>query len=60
MLSMGDLIMSKNKPKRLYEKEKMYVPKSEKLQLFLLQQHHNPASQNHPDYKAMFQKLQEN
>ena len=59
-LSMENLTISENKPKRLYMKGKIYVPKSKKLQLFLLQQYHNPASQSYLGYKAMFQKLQEN
>ena len=41
-------------------KEKMYMPENKKLQPFLLQQHHNLASQIHSSYKTMFQKLQEN
>ena len=53
-LSIRNLIISKNKPKRLYVKGKMYVPESEKLQLFLLQQHHNLANQSHSGYKAMY------
>ena len=38
----------------------MYVPENQELQLFLLEQHRNPASQGHPDYKAIFQKLEKN
>ena len=45
---------------RLYVKGKMYVPNEEKLRLFLLQQHHNPAIQGHLGHKAMLRKLLEN
>ena len=45
---------------RLYVKGRMYVPSEEKLKLFLLQQHHNPPTQGHPDYKSMLRKLLEN
>ena len=38
----------------------MYVPNDKNLQLFLLQQHHNPLTQGHPGFKAMHRKLQEN
>ena len=38
----------------------MYVPENKPLQLFLLQQHHNPSIHGHPEYKAMYQKIQTN
>ena len=53
-LSMEDLTISENGPKRLYMKRKIYVQKFKKLQLFLLQQHHNLASQGYLHYKAIF------
>lgn len=56
-LSMGDL---KIENKRLYIKNRMYVPDNKKLQLYLLQQHHDPPIQGHPGYKAMYQKIQAN
>ena len=60
-LSMGDLTISKNiGNKKLLVQRRMYVPENQKLQPFLLPQHHNPASQSHPGYKAIFQKLEEN
>ena len=52
VLSMGDL---KIKSKRLYVKNRMYVPENEPLQLFLLlQQHHNPPIHGHPRYKTLY------
>ena len=60
-LAMGDLTLKgSGKSTRLYVKDKMYVPNDENLKLFLLQQHHDPAIQGHPGYKAMLQKLLEN
>ena len=56
-LSMGDL---KIKSKHLYVKNKMYVPEDKPLQLFLLQQYHNPLIYGHPGYKAMYWKIQAN
>ena len=53
-LSMKDLSISKNEPKRLYVKRRIYMPENKKLQLFLLQQYYNPANQSHLGYKAMF------
>ena len=38
---------------KLYVRDKMYVPNSKNLKLFLLQQHHNLATHGHPEYKAM-------
>ena len=39
----------------------MYIPENKALQLhLLLQQHHNPPIHGHPDYKAMYQKIQAN
>ena len=55
VLSMGDL---KIENKQLYVKNRMYVPENELLQLFLLQQHHNPPIYGHPGYKAIYQKIQ--
>ena len=55
-LSMGDL---KIESKQLYVKNKMYVPENKPLQLFLLQQHHDPPIHDHTGYKAMYQKIQE-
>ena len=43
-LSMRDLTVSKNKPKVLYVKEKMYMPENQELQLFLLQQYYDLKS----------------
>ena len=53
-LAMGDLTFAgSGRSTRLYVRGKMYVPNEEKLQLFLLQQHHNPPTQGHPEYKAI-------
>ena len=60
---MGDLTLKDNGrggSTRLYVKGKMYVPGDEKLRLFLLQQHHDPPIQSHPEYKAMLWRLLEN
>ena len=60
-LAMGDLtLQGSGRSTRLYVKGKMLVPNDENLKLFLLQQHHNPAIQGHPGYKAMLWKLLEN
>ena len=62
-LAMRDLTLKNNGrggSTRLYVKGKMYVPDDEKLRLFLLQQHHDPPTQGHSGYKAMFRKLLEN
>ena len=60
-LAMGDLTLGgSGRSTRLYVKSKMYVPNDQNLKLFLLQQHHEPAMQGHPGYKAMLQKLLEN
>ena len=60
-LAMGNLtVESSGNGKRLYVKHRMYVPNDKNLQLFLLQQHHNSATQSHPRFKAMHQKLQKN
>ena len=60
-LAVGDLTIEGDRSStRLYVKGKMYVPNDQNLKLFLLQQHHEPAMQGHPGYKAMLQKLLEN
>lgn len=60
-LAMRDLIVEKSKTnKRLYPKNKMYVPNNKNLQLFLLQQDHNPPIYDHLEFKTMLQKLQKN
>ena len=60
---MGDLTL-KNSGRggstRLYVKSKMYVPDNKNLQLLLLQQHHDPLTQDNLSYKAMFWKILEN
>ena len=55
ILSMGDL---KIESKRLYVKNRIYIPENKALQLHLLQQHHNPLIHGYPGYKAMYQKIQ--
>ena len=55
-LSMSDL---KIKSERLYIKNRMYVSENKPLQLFLLQQHHNPPIHGHSGYKAIYRKIQE-
>ena len=50
-LSIGNL---KIESEQLYMKNKMYVPENKPLQLFLLQQHHNPLIHGHPGYKAIY------
>ena len=55
-LSMGDL---KIKSKQLYIKNRIYVPENKPLQLFLLQQHHNPSIYGYLEYKTIYQKIQE-
>ena len=50
----------KIKSKQLYVKNRMYVPENRPLQLFLLQQYHNPLIYGHLRYKAMYQKIQAN
>ena len=60
---MGDLTLEGDNrvgSTRLYVKGKIYVPNEEKLCLFLLQQHHDPAIQGYPGHKAMLQKLLKN
>ena len=60
-LAMGDLtVEGSGTSKRLYLRSRMYVPNNENLQLFLLQQHHNPPTHGHPGFKTMLRKLQEN
>ena len=54
-LSIRDL---KIKNEQLYMKNRMYVLENKPLQLFLLQQHHDPPIHGHPGYKAMYQKIQ--
>ena len=56
ILSMRDL---KIKNKQLYVKNRMYISENKLLQLFLLQQHHNPSIHGHTGYKTMYQKIQE-
>ena len=51
VLSIGDL---KIENKRLYVKNRMYLPENKVLQLHLLQQHHNPLIHEHPGYKTMY------
>ena len=57
VLSIGDL---KIKSEQLYVKNRMYVSENKPLQLFLLQQHHDPPIYSHPEYKAMYWKIQAN
>ena len=53
-LAMEDLTLrGSGRSTRLYVKGKMYAPDDNNLKLFLLQQHHKPAIQGHPGYKAM-------
>ena len=60
-LAMEDLTVGgSGRNTRLYVKSKIYVPDDQNLKLFLLQQHHEPAMQGHPGYKAMLRKLLEN
>ena len=60
-LAIGDLTLrGSGRSTRLYVKSKIYVPNDQNLKLFLLQQHHKPAMQSHPGYKAMFWKLLKN
>ena len=56
-LSMRDL---KIESKQLYVKNRMYVLENKALQLHLLQQHHNSPIYSHPEYKALYQKIQAN
>ena len=57
VLSMEDLKIGNE---RLYVKNRMYVLENKALQLYLLQQHHDPPIHGHPGYKAMYQKIQAN
>ena len=50
-LSMEDL---KIENKQLYMKNRMYVLENKPLQLFLLQQYHNPPIHDHSEYKTMY------
>ena len=62
-LDMGDFTLKNSGgggSVRLYIKGRIYVPNDESLKLFLLQQHHEPPTQGHPDYKTMLWKMLEN
>ena len=52
VLSIRDFKIGENR--RLYVKNKIYIPENKLLQLFLLQQYHNPLIHSHPGYKAMY------
>ena len=58
VLSMEDLRIGKNG--QFYVKNKMYVPENEALQLYLLQQHHDPHIRGHLEYKAIYCMIQAN
>ena len=58
VLSMRDLKIGKNR--RLYVKNRIYVSENKLLQLFLLQQYHNPPIHSHSGYKAMYRTIQAN
>lgn len=60
-LAMKDLTIKKiSSNKKLYIRNKMYVPNDQILQLFLLQQHHNSPVHSHLKFKTMLQNLQNN
>ena len=60
-LAIGNLMVERSGiSKRLYLRRKMYAPNDKNLQLFLLQQHHDPPTQSHPGFKPILRKLQEN
>ena len=53
-------VESSGNGKRLHMKRKMYVPNDKNLQLFLLQHYHTPPTHDHPGFKIILQKVQEN